>query len=221
MTSSSVDQLPSLSLKPQFLNDEPSNGSAAPHENEFYRQSFSNYAIPEAPAFTKRPMRLIVVGAGASGLQIAYKAERQLENVTINVYDKNSDIGGTWLENRYPGCTCDIPSHSYQWSFARNPEWTSYYSGAEEIWRYLKKWAVETGIEKYVSLNHTVKQAKWIEEQSIWEVTIMRQDGTVFVDSAEILASCHGILKSFPSMQCSIQVTDYLTVRGSTRIYLG
>ncbi|KAE9362544.1 FAD/NAD(P)-binding domain-containing protein [Stipitochalara longipes BDJ] len=167
------------------------------HENKFYRQSFSDYVITEAPVFTKRPMRMIVVGAGAAGLQIAYKAERQLENVTVHVYEKNNDIGGTWLENRYPGCTCDIPSHSYQWSFARSPEWTSYYSSAEEIWRYMKQWAVETGIEKYVQFKHTVKQAKWIEEQSIWEVTIMRPDGTVFVDSAEILASCHGVLNTW------------------------
>jgi cation diffusion facilitator CzcD-associated flavoprotein CzcO len=55
---------------------------------------------------------MIVVGAGATGLQIAYKAERLLENVEVVVYEKNKDVGGTWLENRYPGCTCDIPSHS-------------------------------------------------------------------------------------------------------------
>ena len=208
MAASSDHQPPALSLTPQLLGDRPSNGTTEQHENEFYRQSFSNYVITEAPVFTKRPMRMIVVGAGAAGLQIAYKAERQLENVSINVYEKNSDIGGTWLENRYPGCTCDIPSHSYQWTFARNPEWSSYYSSAEEIWRYLKKWAVETGVEKHVSLNHTVKQAKWIEERSVWEVTIIRPDGTVFVDTAEILASCHGLLKCVPPMQCWIHVAD-------------
>ena len=221
MAPSAVDQPPELSLEPQFLGDRLSNGVADQHENEFYRQSFSDYVITEAPLFTKRPMRVIVVGAGAAGLQIAYKAERQLENVTVHVYEKNNDIGGTWLENRYPGCTCDIPSHSYQWSFARNPEWTSYYSSAEEIWRYMKKWAVETGIEKYVQFKHMVKQAKWIEEQSIWEVTIMRPDGTVFVDSAEILASCHGVLKFVLPIQRTVQVADYFEVHGNTRIFLG
>ena len=42
----------------------------------------------------------------AAGLQLAYKAERLLENVELQIYEKNNDIGGTWLENRYPGCVC-------------------------------------------------------------------------------------------------------------------
>jgi len=195
MTSSAVEKPPPLSLAPQFLGDTSTAGAARQHENDFYRQSFSDYTITEAPVFTKRPLRMIIVGAGAAGLQIAYKAERQLENVTFQIYEKNDDVGGTWLENRYPGCTCDIPSHSYQWSFARSSEWTSYYSSAEEIWRYMKKWAVETGIEKHVAFKHKVQQAKWIGEESIWEVKVTRPDGTTFVDRAEVLASCHGVLK--------------------------
>jgi hypothetical protein len=82
------------------------------HENEWYNQDFDGYRITEEPLFKRRPIRLVCVGAGAAGLQIAYKAERTLKDVQIQIYDKNSDIGGTWLENRYPGCTCDIPSHS-------------------------------------------------------------------------------------------------------------
>lgn len=82
------------------------------HENEWYRQDFGDFTISEAPIYAKRPIRVICVGAGATGLQLAYKAERLLENITFQIYDKNKDIGGTWLENRYPGCTCDIPSHS-------------------------------------------------------------------------------------------------------------
>lgn len=84
----------------------------APHENTWYNQDFSSYRVTESPLFTKREVRMVVVGAGASGLQIAHKAEHFLENVTVQIYDKNEDVGGTWLENRYPGCTCDIPSHS-------------------------------------------------------------------------------------------------------------
>jgi hypothetical protein len=86
--------------------------SSAHHENEWYNQDFDGYRITEEPLFKRRPIRLVCVGAGAAGLQIAYKAERTLKDVQIQIYDKNSDIGGTWLENRYPGCTCDIPSHS-------------------------------------------------------------------------------------------------------------
>lgn len=60
--------------------------------------------ISEQTLYTKRKLRIICVGAGAAGLQLAYKAERLLENVELQIYEKNDDIGGTWLENRYPGC---------------------------------------------------------------------------------------------------------------------
>jgi hypothetical protein len=84
----------------------------AVHENHWYNQDFDGYRISEHPLFARRPIRMICVGAGATGLQIAYKAERVLKDVELQIYEKNSDVGGTWLENRYPGCTCDIPSHS-------------------------------------------------------------------------------------------------------------
>jgi hypothetical protein len=92
--------------------DAPIPESTAHHENEWYNQDFDGYRVTEEPLYTKRHIRMVCVGAGAAGLQIAYKAERLLQNVELQIYEKNHDIGGTWLENRYPGCTCDIPSHS-------------------------------------------------------------------------------------------------------------
>ena len=90
----------------------PIPSSTAPHENAWYNQDFSGYRVTEEPLHTKRRIRMVCVGAGAAGLQIAYKAERLLSNVELQIYEKNHDIGGTRLDNRYPGCTCDIPSHS-------------------------------------------------------------------------------------------------------------
>lgn len=84
----------------------------AVHENEWYNQDFDGYRITEQPLYVKRRVRMVCVGAGATGLEVAYKAERVLQDVDVQIYEKNNDIGGTWLENRYPGCTCDIPSHS-------------------------------------------------------------------------------------------------------------
>lgn len=86
---------------------------AVAHENDWYSfKSFDGYRVSEQPLFRRRQIRVIVVGAGACGLQFAYKAEKLLKNVDLQIYEKNHDVGGTWLENRYPGCTCDIPSHS-------------------------------------------------------------------------------------------------------------
>jgi len=63
---------------------------------------------------TKKRMRVAMLGAGISGINFFKFAEEKLENVDIVCYEKNHDVGGTWLENRYPGCACDIPSVVYQ-----------------------------------------------------------------------------------------------------------
>jgi len=60
------------------------------------------YTIDETPSGTYRPLKIIVLGAGASGINFAKFAQEQLHNVEITVYEKNHDVGGTWLENRYP-----------------------------------------------------------------------------------------------------------------------
>jgi hypothetical protein len=54
-----------------------------------------------------RPMRVVTIGAGYSGIMLAYEIERELQNVKHVIYEKNGDIGGAWLENRYPNCACD------------------------------------------------------------------------------------------------------------------
>ena len=184
-------QPPPLSLQPTAH----SLTQAGPHENEWYRQDFGSYRVREVPLHQKRPMRLIIVGAGAAGLEIAYKVQRQMENISFEIFEKNTDIGGTWLENRYPGCTCDIPSHSYQWSFWRNPNWSSYYSGSQEIWQYLKDFATQNDLERHVKFSHRVQKANWIEEESVWEVKVQTPTGEIITSTAEILVSCHGGLK--------------------------
>lgn len=60
----------------------------------------SGYRIRETPYGTKRPIRVVLMGAGASTANFLKKAEEQLQNVKITVYEKNHDVGGTWLENR-------------------------------------------------------------------------------------------------------------------------
>ena len=53
------------------------------------------------------------------------------------IYEKASQLGGTWWENKYPGVACDIPSHFYSFSFFQNPYWTREYSTGKEIHKYL------------------------------------------------------------------------------------
>ena len=80
------------------------------------------YVIPDVVLGSPvtRKIRVLSIGAGVSGIMNAYHIQKQLTNVDHIIYEKNEDIGGTWLENRYPGCGCDIPSHAYTFSFALN-----------------------------------------------------------------------------------------------------
>ena len=169
----------------------------AVHENEWYNQDFDGYRIDEHPLYEKRKIRMICVGAGAAGLQIAYKAERALRNVELQIYEKNGDVGGTWLENRYPGCTCDIPSHSYQFTWARNPNWSAFYSSSEEIWQYFKDISIKYDLERYIKLNHSVKEATWDENRGFWRLQILGADGVQFEDTCEILVNGSGVLNSW------------------------
>ncbi|KAK7990699.1 hypothetical protein PG990_014979 [Apiospora arundinis] len=144
----------------------------------------------EPTAFLARPLRIIVVGAGISGIQFVKDATHRLKNVTITVYDKNDDIGGTWLENRYPGCSCDVPSHTYQYSWNPNPEWTQLYASAQEIHRYLQNTVDDFGLRKHFQFGTECVDAEWNEASCEWIVstqnvhdrrTITRRKCDVFI----------------------------------------
>jgi len=83
------------------------------------------YEIVEEPSRCHRKIRIIVIGAGASALNFAHDIDTSSLNTELVLYEKNPEIGGTWYENRYPGCGCDIPSVNYQFSWAPSSDWTS------------------------------------------------------------------------------------------------
>ncbi|KAF2098453.1 cyclohexanone monooxygenase [Rhizodiscina lignyota] len=163
------------------------------HENNWYNQDFDSFRISEHVLFEKRPIRMRVVGAGAVGIQLLYKAQQELENVEYFVYEKNQELGGTWLVNRYPGCTCDIPAHSYQFTWARNPNWSSFYAKSEEIWEYLKDTARRHDLERHIKYSHRVESARWSEQEGLWKLRVHGPEGD-FEDECEILVNGSGIL---------------------------
>lgn len=87
-----------------------------------------SYKIWEKPIGEPCPIRVITIGAGASGLNLARQIDTHMKSVEHVVYEKNAEVGGTWFENRYPGCACDIPSHNYQFTWAPSPEWNYLYA---------------------------------------------------------------------------------------------
>lgn len=71
----------------------------------------------------QRPLHVLIAGVGPSGIAMAIELMK-LENVTFQIFEKNNDVGGTWLENRYPGAACDVASHAYQYTFEENTDWS-------------------------------------------------------------------------------------------------
>lgn len=96
---------------------------------------------------------------------------------------------------RYPGCACDIPSASYQFTWARNPNWSQYYSESPEIWQYFKEVAVNNDLLKYMKFEHRVTAAYWDEDRGKWDVHVQGPNGDEFVDTCDVLINGGGVLK--------------------------
>jgi cation diffusion facilitator CzcD-associated flavoprotein CzcO len=110
---------------------------------------------------------VIVIGAGISGIGAAIKL-REAGITDFAVLDKGSDLGGTWRDNTYPGCACDVPSALYSYSFAPNPEWTRAFAPQSEIQAYVRATAERFGVMPHVQLGVEVRRAAW---NGRWELT--------------------------------------------------
>ncbi|KAI1344236.1 cyclohexanone monooxygenase [Xylariaceae sp. FL0016] len=143
-----------------------------------------------------RKIRIIHVGAGATGLCAAFKMERQLEDYELVCYEKNDEIGGTWLENRYPGCACDVPAHIYTYTFEPKWDWKSYYAYSPEIHQYFMDFCEKYDLRKYIKLQHKVVSAVWHEDRGQWEVTV-EHGGQTFTDWCDVLVNASGLLNKW------------------------
>ena len=116
---------------------------------------------------------VLIVGAGFAGVGMAIRMLG--EGFTdFLVIERADEVGGTWRENTYPGCACDIPSRVYSLSFAQNPEWSTGYPRQEEIWDYLRSLIDERGVRPHLRLGHELLDARWSEESGRWAVETSR-----------------------------------------------
>jgi cation diffusion facilitator CzcD-associated flavoprotein CzcO len=113
---------------------------------------------------------ILIVGAGFSGICMAIKLREAGMNSFL-IIEKSADIGGTWWDNRYPGCACDIPSHLYSFSFEPSPDWTRMYPGQQEIQDYLKRCVARHQLAPQIRLNTRFQEAVWDEGAGVWRAT--------------------------------------------------
>jgi cation diffusion facilitator CzcD-associated flavoprotein CzcO len=113
---------------------------------------------------------VLIVGGGFSGLCMAIKL-REAGITSFLLIEKSDDIGGTWYDNRYPGCACDIPSHLYSFSFEPSPDWSRMYPGQKEIHDYLKRCVERHELAPHIRLNTRFHEAAWDEGENAWHAT--------------------------------------------------
>jgi 4-hydroxyacetophenone monooxygenase len=139
----------------------------------------------------KERFHVLVIGAGMSGILAAHRLKTA--GVPFTVVDKNTEVGGTWFENSYPGCRVDSPNHSYSYSFAPN-DWPQFYSPRPVLREYFNRCADEFGIRDRIRLATEVQEAAWDEAAKRWKVTVKRPDGASEVIEANAIISAVGQL---------------------------
>lgn len=152
----------------------------------------------EAPV---RHVHLVLLGTGFSGLGMAIQLKQHGYNDFV-VLEQAADLGGTWRDNTYPGCACDVHSPLYAFSFAPNPDWSRVYSPRAEIRDYLRNCAERFGIVPHISWSTKLLEAMWHEEEQRWHLTTTRGRLT-----ADFFLSGNGPLSepaipSLPGMEC-------------------
>jgi len=141
-------------------------------------------AAHRAPVHT----RALIIGTGFSGLGMGIALQEQ--GVDFLILEKADDIGGTWRDNSYPGCACDVPSHLYSFSFEPKPDWKYLFSYQDEIWDYLRGVTEKYGLRRYIIFNSLVDRAHWDDSEYRWHV--FTADGREYV--AQFLISGAGAL---------------------------
>ncbi|MCG3751452.1 NAD(P)/FAD-dependent oxidoreductase [Amycolatopsis sp. Poz14] len=113
---------------------------------------------------------VIVVGTGFSGLGMAIQLRKDGRDDFV-VLEKAQDVGGTWRDNSYPGCACDIPSHMYSFSFEQNPGWSRAYSPQPEIYEYMRGVADKYDLRRFIRFGQEMTGARWDAEENRWHVS--------------------------------------------------
>ena len=136
---------------------------------------------------TNRELRVAIIGAGMSGILAAIKLrEAGIDNIVV--YEKADRIGGTWRENTYPGLTCDVPAHSYTYSFEPYSHWSRYLAPGAEIQAYFERVVKKYGIGEVIRFNQELARCEFTEGQ--WHLEM--KNG--LKDTADFVIAATGVL---------------------------
>ena len=142
-------------------------------------------SLDDLPEATRRDFHVLVIGAGMSGILAAVRLKEA--GVGFTVVDKNAGVGGTWFENRYPGCRVDSPNHTYSYSFAPE-DWPQHFSPQQVLRAYFERVATEHGIRDNLRLGTEVLEAHY-ESPGVWRVKVRGPDGESTLTANAIISA--------------------------------
>ncbi|MFN8356111.1 MAG: NAD(P)/FAD-dependent oxidoreductase [Spirosomataceae bacterium] len=108
-----------------------------------------------------------IIGAGFAGLGAAIRLQ-QAGYESFVIFERAAEVGGTWRDNVYPGCACDVPSHLYSFSFEPNPNWSRMFSPQPEILAYLKSCVNKYKLQEKIQFNTEVQVCRFDEQSGYW-----------------------------------------------------
>lgn len=135
---------------------------------------------------------VLVIGAGMSGILAAHRLQQA--GVRFSIVEKDDDVGGTWLENTYPGCRVDNPNHNYSYSFAQRHDWPYHFSPQPVLLEYFQRCADAFGVREHVRFGTEVLEAVWSDDEHRWRVTTRDRDGNVETVDVNAVISAVGQL---------------------------
>ncbi|KAG8689841.1 hypothetical protein FRC09_012238 [Ceratobasidium sp. 395] len=139
-------------------------------------------------------VKVAIIGAGVGGISTAIALQSQLGHYDYTIYEMAGGVGGTWLENTYPGCACDVPSHWYSLSTEINPDWSALFVGQAEIKAYWERLVQKHKIGSHIEFHSEVLSAVWDEQDQVYAITLqdVRSKETRGV-RAQIIVSAVGV----------------------------
>jgi 4-hydroxyacetophenone monooxygenase len=139
-----------------------------------------------------RDVHVVIAGSGMSGIAAGHRLQQA--GVRYTIFEKNADVGGTWLENTYPGCRVDIQNHMYSYSFAQRHDWPYYFSPRRVLQEYFRDCAECFGVIEHIEFETEVESATWDDDAQLWHVEVRDRMGARRTVDAHVFVSAVGQL---------------------------
>ncbi|KAH3940232.1 hypothetical protein HBH53_220120 [Parastagonospora nodorum] len=146
----------------------------------------------------KLKRHILIIGAVVSGILLAHHFQRDLaSSFRFQITEKNYDVGDTWLENTYPGCTCGVPSDIYQYSFAPSKDWSTLFDSSGEIQNYLSRMVKRFSLHTHIEFDMVVEKCIWDEKRRKWLVNTRCEGIVAQGREADVVTIAAGIFNHY------------------------